>query len=620
MNEVRPVSNDTIPPTLVAGGTVVLLFLFTLAAAVVGALIAPPQNVPTPTPDLPDILIVTPANQIGGTFKIAGDDWPAEAILIVYLGDPNRPDVQVPIYSSQTDAQGKFTFDVPFTSSDPGLLNLPEVDVIVATQDDGIRIKQRMIVILVTPTPTPPTPTVTPTFTATPVATTPGPTATPTPTPSATPIVPTVPVITDWRGEYFNNPSLTGNPILVRNDARVQFNWGNGAPDASLPVDGFSARWTRQVDFPGGNWRFSITMDDGARVFVDNTPLIDEWRVGSPRTVTRDLQLSAGGHTLRVEMFEQSGQASVDFSYEQVIVFTGWKGEYFPSQDLGGSPAFVRDDALINFDWGSGSPGPTLPPDRFSARWSRTVNFPGGVTRFLVRADDGARLTIDGTRVLDEWHDASPTTYEEDVNLSPGAHVVVLEYYEAIGGASIALVYHPASITAWEGEYFNNVDLAGLPVLVRDDAVLDFNWGNGAPDPIVPPDRFSARWTRRLNFEAGTYFMSVIVDDGARLFIDGAKVIDEWHLSSTRTYSVLIPLTAGEHEIRVEYFENTGQARAAISWARTANTPTPVTATATPSPTASGTPTPSGTPASTPTPSPTPTATPTLTATTGSPR
>src|SRR4030095_11486779 len=41
----------------------------------------------------------------------------------------------------------------------------------------------------------------------------------------------------------------------------------------------------------------------------------------------------------------------------------------------------------------------------------------------------------------------------------------------------------PISIDHWRGEYFNNRDLQGAPVMVRDDDIgnLDFDWGLGTP-------------------------------------------------------------------------------------------------------------------------------------------
>src|SRR5690606_2207379 len=57
--------------------------------------------------------------------------------------------------------------------------------------------------------------------------------------------------INNWRGEYYNNNSLSGSPTLVRDDASVNFNWGAGSPAAgTIVADNFSVRWTRNLNLP----------------------------------------------------------------------------------------------------------------------------------------------------------------------------------------------------------------------------------------------------------------------------------------------------------------------------------------------------------------------------------
>ncbi|MFM7582042.1 MAG: PA14 domain-containing protein, partial [Caldilinea sp.] len=74
-----------------------------------------------------------------------------------------------------------------------------------------------------------------------------------------------------WRGEYYQNRSLLGAPVLVREEPQVDFDWGMGSPAAGLVgADAFSVRWTNTVNFPKGIYRFRATVDDGVRVFVDD--------------------------------------------------------------------------------------------------------------------------------------------------------------------------------------------------------------------------------------------------------------------------------------------------------------------------------------------------------------
>lgn len=150
---------------------------------------------------------------------------------------------------------------------------------------------------------------------------TPQPTQTPLPA-TATPIPTTPAVFPDWRGEYFNNAVLSGEPAVVRNDTGLNFDWSSGSPDARLNFDNFSARWTRNQNFEGGLYRFTLYIDDGVRLFVDGTRVLEDWRDAGNRTVSVDVSLNAGVHGLRVEYYERSGLARAQLDIARVNVNT----------------------------------------------------------------------------------------------------------------------------------------------------------------------------------------------------------------------------------------------------------------------------------------------------------
>ncbi|MBM3238485.1 T9SS type A sorting domain-containing protein [Candidatus Poribacteria bacterium] len=124
----------------------------------------------------------------------------------------------------------------------------------------------------------------------------------------------------------------------------------------------------------------------------------------------------------------------------------------------------------------------------------------------------------------------------------------------------------PTSITEWKGEYWNNQTLSGNPILVRNDDKVDFDWGNGGPGGGVPNDHFSARWTRQLYFTAGHYCFHVLGDDGVRLYVDNNHVAGEWKDQSGIEYTGGRELTEGHHSLKVEYYENGGDAKVALWW------------------------------------------------------
>ncbi|RPH35541.1 glucan 1,4-alpha-glucosidase, partial [bacterium] len=121
----------------------------------------------------------------------------------------------------------------------------------------------------------------------------------------------------------------------------------------------------------------------------------------------------------------------------------GLKGEYFPNMELAGKPAITRTDLQVDFDWGTDAPGPKLPADSFSVRWTGKFVAPkSGTYRIGVNADDGCRLWIDGSSAVDEWKDAGDRTLMKEVNLKAGkVYDIKLECYEHFGTAKMKLVW-----------------------------------------------------------------------------------------------------------------------------------------------------------------------------------
>jgi hypothetical protein len=248
-------------------------------------------------------------------------------------------------------------------------------------------------------------------------------------------------VITAWKGEYFNNISLSPPPVLVRNDESIDFSFPAGAPPApNMPSENWSARWTRTVNFKEGDYRFHVIVDDGARLRVGNDLLIDAWHDGSAREYAENLYLK-GDVAIELDYYNHLGEARIELSWEKVTTFPDWKGSYFANRDLSGLPVFERNDPTIDFNWGSGSPRADIPADNFSVRWTRRLDLtPAGTYRFQTVSDDGVRLWIDGNLVIDGWVDGYAVR-DADVQLSAGEHHLRLEYYEHLGGASIQLTW-----------------------------------------------------------------------------------------------------------------------------------------------------------------------------------
>lgn len=410
----------------------------------------------------------------------------------------------------------------------------------------------------------------------------------------------------NWEATYWNNRNLSGNPELVRQETAIDHNWEALSPAPTVNVDNFSARWvsTINVDAPGV-YRFSATADDGMRVWVDGQPIIDAWYESKEHTVTADVPLNPGPHSVRMEYFEAGGNASARLSWGFVgnaapgapggnpgpgtggpshpggAPIANWRGEYFNNTFFGGTPALVRDDPEINFNWGTGAPGPGVAMDQFSVRWTRNLDLSPGRYRFTVTTDDGMRLFVGNRLLIDKWQDQAATTYSAEIDLPGGSVPVRVDYYDNQGAAVAQVSWTrigdtggqpgtggpmPPPVQNWRGEYYNNQALSGAPALVRDDANIDFNWGFGSPAPVIGADNFSVRWTRVVNLQPGRYQFIAATDDGVRVYVNNNLVIDAWSDHPVTTFTGEADLPGGPTSIRVDYYENTRLAEAHFSW------------------------------------------------------
>ncbi|MEZ4515628.1 MAG: helix-hairpin-helix domain-containing protein [Chloroflexota bacterium] len=120
-----------------------------------------------------------------------------------------------------------------------------------------------------------------------------------------------------WRGEYFNNLSLRGAPVLVREDADIDFDWSKSPPAPSINPDQFSVRWTRMVDLEKARYRFSVTSDDGARLWVNDELLVDDWTDHPAKTLNRDISLPGGPVPVRLEYFENAYDSMIRLAWDR---------------------------------------------------------------------------------------------------------------------------------------------------------------------------------------------------------------------------------------------------------------------------------------------------------------
>lgn len=121
--------------------------------------------------------------------------------------------------------------------------------------------------------------------------------------------------------------------------------------------------------------------------------------------------------------------------------------------------------------------------------------------------------------------------------------------------------------TGMKGEYFDNMKLSGKPVITRIDSVIDFSFGTNSPANGIPEDQFSIRWKGKIIPPDTIHHIGTSCDDGARLYLDGKLIIDDWIEHGEKPIGVQVELIPGkEYEVEFEYFENRLGAVARLTW------------------------------------------------------
>lgn len=120
-------------------------------------------------------------------------------------------------------------------------------------------------------------------------------------------------------GCYYNGTSFQ-TFVGTRNDLVINFDWGSAAPLTGLNVDNTSIRWEGDFPFEAASYDFSATTDDGVRLFVDGTVLIDKWLNRAPTTDVVRKALTAGTHRIKVEYYEATYGAVAKVSWAKVVV------------------------------------------------------------------------------------------------------------------------------------------------------------------------------------------------------------------------------------------------------------------------------------------------------------
>ncbi|MBE8969004.1 PQQ-dependent sugar dehydrogenase [Nostocales cyanobacterium LEGE 12452] len=410
------------------------------------------------------------------------------------------------------------------------------------------------------------------------------------------------------KAEYYDNIDFT-NLKQTRIDPTVNFNWGASSPDPSIGVDTFSARWTGKLEAKySETYNFYTTSDDGVRLWVNGQQIINKL-VDQPATAySGSIALVAGEkYDIRLDYYENKSNAVSQLAWsstsqaKEIIPQSqlysnvgtsssgnGLKAEYYDNIDFTNLKQ-TRIDPTVNFNWGAGSPDPSIGVDSFSARWTGKVEAKYSETyNFYTTSDDGVRLWVNGQQIINKFIDQPATAYSGSIALVAGQkYDIKLEYYENKSNAVSQLAWSSTSQAkeiipqsqlysnistsnsgnGLKAEYYDNIDFTNLKQ-TRTDPTVNFNWGAGSPDPSIGVDSFSARWTGQVEAKySETYNFYTTSDDGVRLWVNGQQIINKFIDQPATAYSGSIALVAGQkYDIKLEYYENKSNAVSQLAW------------------------------------------------------
>ena len=289
---------------------------------------------------------------------------------------------------------------------------------------------------------------------------------------------------TGLTGQYYDNSDFTAFKKTVTN-TNINFNWGTGSPDASVGADTFSARYTGTIrPAYSQSYTFYATSDDGVRLWINGQRIIDKWLNQSGTFTSTAITLQAGkNYDIRVDYYENTGGAQLALEWQSTsqarqIVPTsalfaasnGLAAQYFNNKDLT-APVGTAIVGGVDRNLTNGTPGTFdsayLQNDgTYSVRYSGQVkpDFSGSYT-FSTNSDDGVRVYVNGTLLINNWTNHGTTNNTGSITLEAGhLYDIVMEYYNDGFGAVAQLLWSNASQTGGVAKIIDSDHLfAALP-------------------------------------------------------------------------------------------------------------------------------------------------------------
>ncbi|HLK62895.1 MAG TPA: Ig-like domain-containing protein, partial [Bryobacteraceae bacterium] len=105
--------------------------------------------------------------------------------------------------------------------------------------------------------------------------------------------------------------------VFNRTDPVIHFDWSGTGPQgpAALGPDNYSVRWQGNFSFQGGSYQFTVSSDDGSRLYIDGQLIYSNWSQHGALPVPVGATLTAGTHLIEMDYFQSQGSAVAQLSW-----------------------------------------------------------------------------------------------------------------------------------------------------------------------------------------------------------------------------------------------------------------------------------------------------------------
>ncbi|WP_375443746.1 PA14 domain-containing protein [uncultured Fibrella sp.] len=400
--------------------------------------------------------------------------------------------------------------------------------------------------------------------------------------------------------------------------------------------DNFALQFNGYVNVPNdGVYTFFTNSDDGSKLFIGTNEVVNNDGGHPEQERSGTIGLKAGRHAITIPYYEGGGGQALSVSYsgpgigKQVIPASAFFRVYTappppPAVSLRDPENPVNVVSGLDYGYYEGNWN-TLPnfalltptrsatatvadvnsrsrDDNFALQFQGYVNVPAdGVYTFYTYSDDGSKLLIGTTEVVNNDGGHAEQERSGTIGLKAGKHAITIPYFEGTGGQVLTVSYSGPGIGKQvipASAYFRVYTAPPPPpaVSLRDPenpanavAGLDYSYYEGGwnalPnfDALAPVstgvssqadlnlayrnDQFGLRFQGYVNVPTdGTYTFYTYSDDGSKLLIGTTEVVNNDGGHAEQERSGTIGLKAGKHAITIPYFEGSGGQVLSVSY------------------------------------------------------